>query len=103
MMTMEKNLYQKKIIPYLDGSLSASEKAEFEAYVHTHPEFESQIRTKEEELALVRSLIPTPVIARDTLDSLENEIRESVLNLLREEPRNAWGRVKDAWEEWLSR
>ncbi len=51
----------------------------------------------------MRSLIPAPVIAKDALDSLENEIRESVLNLLREEPRNAWGRVKDAWEEWLSR
>lgn len=100
---MEKSLYQKKIIPYLDGSLSASDRAEFEAYVHTHPEFESQIRSKEEELALVRSLIPAPVIARDQLDSLENELRESVLNLLREEPRDAWARFKDAWEEWLSR
>ena len=100
---MEKSLYQKKIIPYLDGSLSAPERAEFEAYVHTHPEFESQIRSKEEELSLVRSMIPTPVIARDSLDSLENELRESVLNLLREEPRNAWGRIKDIWEEWISR
>jgi hypothetical protein len=102
-MMMEKSVYQKKIIPYLDGSLSSSERAEFEAYVHTHPEFESQIKTKEEELALVRSLIPTPVIARDQLDTLENELRESVLNLLREEPRNFWGKMKDAWEEWLSR
>jgi anti-sigma factor RsiW len=100
---MEKSLYQKKIIPYLDGSLSASDRAEFEAYVHTHPEFESQIRTKEEELNIVRSLIPSPVMARDALDSLDNEIRESVLNLLREEPRNFWGRMKDVWEEWLSR
>jgi len=100
---MEKSLYQKKIIPYLDGSLTASDRAEFEAYVHTHPEFESQIRTKEEELNLVRSLIPSPIMARESLDSLENEIRESVLNLLREEPRNFWGRMKDAWEEWLSR
>lgn len=100
---MEKSVYQKKIIPYLDGSLSAPERAEFEAYVHTHPEFEGLIRSKEEELALVRSMIPTPLIARDSLDALENEIRESVLNLLREEPRNFWGRVKDSWEEWLSR
>ncbi len=100
---MEQNLYTKKIIPYLDGSLSAPERAEFEAYVHTHPEFETQIRTKEDELAIVRSLIPAPIMARDAVDSLENEIRESVLNLLREEPRNFMGRLKDAWEEWLSR
>lgn len=100
---MEQNLYTKKIIPYLDGSLSAPERAEFEAYVHTHPEFETQIRTKEDELAIVRSLIPAPIMARDALDNLENEIRESVLNLLREEPRNFMGRMKDAWEEWLSR
>ena len=100
---MEKTVYQNKIIPYLDGSLSSSEKAEFEAYVHTHPEFESQIRSKEEELTLVRSMIPAPMIAKDALDSLENEIRESVLNLLRDEPRNVWGRIKDTWEEWLSR
>ncbi len=100
---MEKTIYQKRITPYLDGALSPSERAEFEAYVHTHPEFESQIKTREEELALVRSMIPAPVMARDALDSLENEIRESVLNLLREEPRNFWGRMKDTWEEWLSR
>jgi hypothetical protein len=102
-MMTDKSVYQKKIIPYLDGSLSASEKAEFEAYVHTHPEFESQIKSKEDELSLIRSMIPTPVIARDQLDSLENEMRESVLNLLRDEPRNFMGRMKDAWEEWISR
>jgi hypothetical protein len=100
---MEQNIYSKKIIPYLDGSLSASERAEFEAFVHTHPEFESQIRVKQDELAVVRSLIPAPIMARDSLDSLETEIRESVLNLLREEPRNLRGRILDAWEEWLSR
>ncbi len=100
---MEQNLYSKRIIPYLDGALSAPERAEFEAYVHTHPEFETQIKTKQDELAVVRSLIPAPMMARDALDTLENEIRESVLNLLREEPRNLRGRMKDAWEEWLSR
>ena len=100
---MEQNIYSKKIIPYLDGSLSAPERAEFEAFVHTHPEFESQIRIKQDELAVVRSLIPAPIMARDSLDSLETEIRESVLNLLREEPRNLRGRIQDAWEEWLSR
>ncbi len=100
---MDQNLYSKKIIPYLDGSLSASERSEFEAYVHTHPEFESQIRTKEDELAIVRSLIPTPLIAREALDALETEIRESIMNLLRDEPRNLRGKIKDAWEEWLSR
>lgn len=100
---MERSIYQKKIIPYLDGSLSAPERAEFEAFVHTHPEFESLIKSKEEELALVRSLIPTPVIARENLDALENEVRESILNLLRDEPRNFWGRMKDSWEEWISR
>lgn len=100
---MDQNLYSKKIIPYLDGSLSASERSEFEAYVHTHPEFESQIRTKEDELAIVRSLIPTPLIAREALDALETEVRESIMNLLRDEPRNLRGKIKDAWEEWLSR
>lgn len=100
---MDQNLYSKKIIPYLDGSLSASERSEFEAYVHTHPEFESQIRTKEDELAIVRSLIPTPLIAREALDALETEVRESIMNLLRDEPRNLRGKIKDTWEEWLSR
>ena len=36
--------FQKKILGYLDGSLSSEDKSEFEAYVRTHPEFETQIQ-----------------------------------------------------------
>ncbi len=41
-MTKEtKNInYQKKIVSYIDGSLSPDERSEFEAFVRTNPEFE---------------------------------------------------------------
>jgi anti-sigma factor RsiW len=95
--------YQKKIGPYLDGTLSQEELAEFEAFVMTHPEFETHIRTKQEEIQLLRSQIPAVALGQEALESLETEIRESVFNLLRQEPRSFWDGVKQSMEEWLSR
>ncbi len=95
--------FKKQIISYLDGSLSPEERAEFEAFVATHPEFESDIRTKEEEVNLLKSLIPMGLMSRETETSLENEVRTSIFNLLRRERTGIWDKLKDSWEELLSR
>lgn len=90
-------------MPYLDGSLSAQEQSEFEAFVLTHPEFESQIKSKEEEVFLLKSLIPATALSYDANESLENEMKQSIFNLLlKEEPRSFFGKVQDRWEEWIS-
>lgn len=95
--------FKKQIISYLDGSLSADERSEFEAFVATHPEFESDIRTKEDEVNLIKSLIPMAIMAKETETSLENEVRTSIFNLLRKERSSVWEKLKDSWEELLSR
>ena len=95
--------YQKKIIAYLDGSLSADDKSEFEAFVRTHPEFEAQIKVKENELSLLKSLIPATNLTRESLESIESEMKMSIFNLLKEEPKNLMDRVKNSWEEWINR
>lgn len=106
---IEKNLnpidskYQKKIIGFLDGSLSPDDKAEFEAYVRTHPAFESQIKKKEEEILFLKSLIPAPVMSQETAQSLNNEMKLSIFNLLKQEPKNFMERLKNSWEEWVNR
>lgn len=95
--------YQKKILGYLDGSLSVEDKSEFEAYVRTNPDFEKQIRTKEDELSFLRNLIPAAVMTKETAESLNGEMKLSIFNLLKEEPRNLKDRLKNAWEEWINR
>lgn len=95
--------YQKKIQAYLDGSLSIEDKSEFEAYVRIHPEFEAQIQKKELELSLLKSLIPAAILPQETAESLDNEMKLSIYNLLKEEPRNFMDKVKNSWEEWISR
>ncbi len=95
--------YEKKIIAYLDGSMNADDKAEFEAFVRTHPEFESQIKVKENELSLLKTLIPATTLSKYSLESIEGEMKQSIFNLLKEEPRNLMDRVKNSWEEWLTR
>lgn len=95
--------FQKKILGYLDGTLSADETAEFEAYVRIHPEFEAQIQKKEVELSLLKSLIPASVMSQATSESLDNEMKLSIYNLLKEEPRNFMDKVKNSWEDWISR
>jgi anti-sigma factor RsiW len=95
--------FQKKIIPYLDGSLSKEELAEFEAFVATHPEFQKEIRSKQEEIDLLRSLIPDIPASQESLESIRAEMRTSVFGLLREEPKGFMDQVRMKWEEWTSR
>lgn len=95
--------YQKKIVPYLDGSLSKDETNEFEAFVLTHPEFESEIKQRQEEIQILKSLIPTTRLSKMSLDSIHNEMRFSVFNLLREEPKGLFDVVRIKWEEWVNR
>lgn len=95
--------YQKKIVPYLDGSLSKDEKSEFEAFVLTHPEFEEQINTKKNEIELLRNMIPQVQLSRESAESLENELRASVYNLLKEEPKSIFDSLRIKWEEFVNR
>jgi anti-sigma factor RsiW len=95
--------WQKKIMPYLDGSLSVDDHSEFEAYVRTHPEFKNQVDSKINELAQLKSLIPSPALPAEEEEALMNEMRLSVFNLLKEEPKNIWDSVRSRVEDWLSR
>ncbi len=95
--------FEKKIVPYLDGSLSTEEASEFEAFVFTHPEFEVKIKNKQQEVEMLRSMIPVAVLSEETRESLENEMKASIFNLLKEEPRSFWDSVKIKWEEWIIR
>jgi len=95
--------YQKKIVPYLDGSLSKDDKAEFEAFVLTHPEFEEQINLKKNEIELLRNMIPQAILARESAETLENEMRASVFNLLKEEPKSVFDSLRIKWEEFVNR
>ena len=103
METRSENVYKKKIISYLDGSLSSEDKSEFEAYVRTHPEFEAEINKKNEELAALQAMMPAATLSRQDLESLEGEMKQSIFNLLKEEPKNVMDRVKNSWEEWINR
>lgn len=103
---MEKNSYQsftKKIIPYLDGSLSKEDAAEFEAFVLTHPEFEVQVNSKKEEIELLRSMIPAAELSAESKESLESELRSSVFNLLKEEPKSFLDNLRIKWEDFTNR
>jgi hypothetical protein len=95
--------YSKKIVPYLDGSMSQDEVSEFEAYVMTHPELEAQINTKAEEMSLLKSMIPAQSPTYETHDSLESELKQSVFNLLKEDHRTLMNRIQDKWEEFVNR
>ncbi len=95
--------YQKKIVPYLDGSLSKDEKSEFEAFVLTHPEFEEQINTKKNEIELLRNMIPQVQLSKESAESLESELRASVFNLLKEEPKSIFDSLRIKWEEFVNR
>jgi hypothetical protein len=97
------NSYKKKITSYLDGSLTADEKSEFEAFVRTHPEFESLLEVKKGEVLLLKSMIPAVIPSRETCEFLESEMKMSVFNLLKGRPKNITEKIKNFWEEWINR
>lgn len=103
---IEKNVgygtFQKKIIPYLDGSLSKEETAEFEAFVLTHPEFEAKIKEKRDELESIRAMIPAGVMTPESRESMESEMRASIYNLIKEEPRGLMDTIRIKWEDFLN-
>ena len=100
---MEVDRYKRKITPYLDGSMSDSERSEFEAYVSTHPEFQDVILSKQEELDVLMRMIPTVTLPYDLRHSLSREIEESAFNLLRSEPKNLWDSIKQSVQDLLRR
>ena len=102
-MNSEYQSYQRKIVPYLDGSMSAADKAEFEAFISTHPEFETQVRTKETEIELLRNMIPSAAPSKESLESIETEMRASIYNLVSEEPKGFFDGMRIKLEELLSR
>lgn len=94
--------YQKKITAYLDGSLSPEERSEFEAFVATHPEFNGEVKAKEEQIRRIRELIPVLQLSVRARESLDTEIKQSVFNLLKPVPKNFWEGLKDRFEEWTA-
>ena len=87
-------VFERKIVPYLDGSLSSQEASEFEAFVMTHPDFEQQ------EIQLIKQMIPVAVFSKETKESIESEMHASIFNLLKEEPKGFFDSLRIRWEEW---
>jgi hypothetical protein len=96
-------IFEKKIVPYLDGALSSEERSEFEAFVLTHPEFEEKIKNKKIEVELIQQMIPYGEMSKETLESIDHEFRTSIFNLLKEEPRSWTDHLKLKFEDWFNR
>lgn len=95
--------YQKKIVPYLDGSLEPQDKSEFEAFVSTHPDFEKLVKERESEIIRLQKMIPSMDPSEDSRESLQTEMKASVDNLFEEVPQGRWKNLKLKIEDWLNR
>jgi len=96
-------LFDKKIVPYLDGTLSSEERSEFEAFVLTNPEFEEKVKKKKVEVELIKQMIPSPEMPQDSLETVDREFRISIFNLLKEEPKTWTDHLKIKLEDWFNR
>ena len=61
------------------------------------------INKKQEEMNLLKELMPAPELSPASLEALSSELRQSIFNLLKEEPKNLVDKMKLSWEDWLSR
>lgn len=95
--------FERKIVPYLDGSLPMDEVSEFEAFVSTHPDFQEQIKNRQQEIQLIRQMIPVALISDESKESLESEMHTSIFNLIKEEPSGLFDSIRIKWEDWQNR
>jgi hypothetical protein len=96
-------IFERKIVPYLDGSLAPEETSEFEAFVSTHPDFEEQIKNKKQEIQLLKQMIPVAIFSQEAKESIESEMHISIFNLLKEEPKGLMDSLRIKWEDWRGR
>jgi hypothetical protein len=47
--------------------------------------------------------MPATLMTKETTESLDTEMKLSIFNLLKEEPRNFMDRVRNSWEDWINR
>ncbi len=93
--------FQRKITSYVDGVLGADERSEFEAFVSTHPEFQVQVELKQDEMNRLLSLIPQVRPSKETLQELHSDVKQSIFNLLKEEPQGFLEHLKTRYEDWV--
>jgi anti-sigma-K factor RskA len=97
---MEYQRYEKKIVPYIDGTLSMDDRNEFEAFVATHPDFQEKLTVKQNEILDLKNMIPVIILSDDSRYTLEQEMKVSTFNLLKDRPKNVVEYVKNLFEEW---
>lgn len=102
-MNQDFHSYEKKILSYLDGSLRPEEVSEFEAFVLTHPEIEVQVNAKKNEIQLIKSMIPKTFLSKETEQLIVSEMRLSIFNLLKEEPRGIIDHFRIKFEDYFAR
>lgn len=102
-MMMDYQSYEKKIVPYIDGTLSTDDRNEFEAFVATHPDFQEKLKVKQDEIFALRSLIPNVTLSATSRATLEGEMKTSVYNLIKERPKNVVEYMKNFYQEMTNR
>lgn len=96
-------IYKRKMTSYIDGSLTPAETSEFEAFVMTHPEFESELKKKKQEIDLLKNMIPVAELSLEAQEAIEEEMKASIFNLLQEKPEGLFDSIRIKWENRFNR
>lgn len=91
--------FSKSIPTYFDGLMRDEEKMEFEALVGSNPEFARLFREKEADYQAVKRRIPDILLDQDAHKHLEEEVRESISNLFRDETADPKTKVTRWFQE----
>jgi anti-sigma factor RsiW len=96
---MNREQFSKNIPTYLDGLMRDEERLEFEAIVGSNPEFARLFREKEADYQAVKRRIPDIHLDQGAHQRLEEEVRESIHNLFRDEAADPKTKVTRWFQE----
>lgn len=96
-------VYKRKMTSYIDGSLSPEESSEFEAFVSLHPEFQTEVEKKKQEIELLKQMMPQAELGPEELEALEEEMKTSIFNLVQEKPEGLFDSIRIKWENRFNR
>lgn len=101
--TKDYQVYKRKITSYIDGSLSPEESSEFEAFITLHPDFQTEVEKKKQEIELLKTMMPAAELSSEEQEALEEEMKTSIFNLIQEKPEGLFDSIRIKWENRFNR
>ena len=79
---------------YIDGTLSAAKKEEFEKLLRSRADLQEQMLLRRSQVSKLTGLIPKVSLSKDVRENIEQEIKNTLSQVIEQKPVGIWERIR---------